>query len=378
MKTTQDQFSDFRATCREFLEREGAPHQADWEEKGLVDRSFWEKVGRAGLLGMGVSPALGGQDKTDFRYAQVFTEEMIRAGITAPIIISHNDVIASYLNAFGTQEQQERWLPDLCAGRRIAAIAITEPSGGSDSTEIKTTAVREGDYYRLNGSKTYITNGINADLVLVAVKTDAGQRGQNISLFVVEREMEGFTRGDALKKLGWHASDTAELYFNDCLVPKENLLGRENLGSFYFMTGMTRERMSISTVAVASAEMAMQETVKYVKERKAFGQAIGSFQYNRFVLAQLDTEVKIARVYLDDAIQKLNQGKLSLEDAARVKWWTTELQVKVADRCLQLHGGSAYMSDSKIGKNWVNSRVQKIYGGTSEILQEVISKSMGL
>ncbi len=378
MTTNTGVLEDFRLSCRKFIEREAIPYQLSWEEQGLVERSFWLKLGEAGLLGMGVSTEYGGQDKTDFRYPAIFTEELIRVGVTAPIIISHNDVIASYLSTFGTEEQKQRWLPDLCNGKLIAAIAITELSGGSDSAEIKTTAKLCGDHYLLNGSKAYITNGINADIIVVAVKTDAGQRGQGISLLVVERDTPGFSRGEALNKLGWHASDTAALYFKDCLIPKNNLIGRENLGSFYFMTGMTRERISISSVAVASAESALSKTLVYVKERQAFGQVIGSFQYNRFMLAQLDTEVKIARIYLDDAIKRFNDGALSLDDAARLKLWTTELQVKVADRCLQLHGGSAYMSDSLIGKNWVNSRVQKIYGGTSEILMEVISKSMGL
>lgn len=371
-------FKKFREFCRDFLEREASPYQPDWEQKGLVDRSFWEKLGQAGLLGMEVSPEYGGQGKSDISYAVILTEELISAGLTAPIIISHNDVIASYIYMHGTEDQKKKWLPDLCSGKKIAAIATTEITGGSDSTEIKTTARQEGDQYIVNGSKAYITNGVNADLVVTAVQTGSGQRGQGLSLLVVERDTRGFTRGPALKKLGWHASDTAALYFEGCPVPSENLIGRENMGSYYFMTGMTRERLSIGSVAVASAETILKETLAYAKSRKAFGQSIGSFQYNKFTLANLDTEVKIARIYLNDAIDKFNKNLLNVDDAARVKLWTTNLQVKVAEQCMQLHGASGYMSDSAIGKHWVNSRVQKIYGGTSEILQEVIGKSIGL
>lgn len=378
MSTTTDEIKEFRLSCRECFDHFAKPHLEKWEKQGLVDRDFWQTMGAHGLLGMGVSQNLGGQDKSDYRYALALTEEMLAIGMTAPIVISHNDVIASYINQFASEEQKQRWLPDLCSGRRIAAIAITEPGGGSDSAGMRTEATADGDNYVLNGSKAFITNGVNADLFIVAVKTDAGPRGQGISLMVVEKGMAGFSQGDALKKLGWHASDTANLTFDQCVVPKSNLLGRENLGSYYFMTGMTRERLSISTVAVVSAEIMMAETLAYVKQRKAFGQPIGAFQYNRFLLAQLDTQIKVTRSYLNEAIERFNTGSLSLEDAARLKWWATEVQNKVADECLQLHGGSAYMSDSSIGKLWVNSRVQKIYGGTSEIMLEVVSKSMGL
>lgn len=378
MNNDTDDFKKFREFCRDFLAREAIPYQSDWEQEGLVDRSFWEKLGQAGLLGMGVSHEYGGQGKTDINYAVILTEELISAGLTAPIIISHNDVIASYIYAHGTEEQKKRWLPDLCSGKKIAAIATTEIGGGSDSTEIKTTAKLEDSQYIINGSKAYITNGVNADLVVAAVQTGSGQRGQGLSLLVVERGTPGFTRGPALKKLGWHASDTSALYFEDCKVSSDNLIGRENMGSFYFMTGMTRERLSIGSVAVATAETILKQTLVYAKSRKAFGQPIGSFQYNKFTLANLDTEVKIARIYLNDAIQKFNKNLLNVDDAARVKLWTTNLQVKVAEQCMQLHGASGYMSDSAIGKHWVNSRVQKIYGGTSEILQEVIGTSIGL
>ncbi|SFU36999.1 acyl-CoA dehydrogenase family protein [Xenorhabdus koppenhoeferi] len=378
MRIETDNFENYRKSCREFLEREIVPEHQLWEENGLVERSFWEKLGRSGLLGISVSPEFGGLGKHDYRFAVILTEELIKAGVTVPGIVAHNDVTTSYIFALGNTYQKKRWLPDLCSGKQVAAIAMTEPNGGSNTADLKTVATRQGDYYLVNGSKTYITNGINADLIVVAVKTEEGQQGQGISLLAIERGMPGFSRGEPLKKIGWNGSDTAELFFHDCKVPATNLIGRENLGNYYFMSAMPRERLSISTVAVASAENILQSTLEYVKERKAFNQSIGSFQYNRFVLAQLDTEVKIARVYLDNATDLFNQGLFSLVDAARIKLWTTELQMKVADRCLQLHGGMGYMRDSVAGKNWLNSRAQTIYGGTSEVLQEIISKSMGL
>ncbi|MDX7999000.1 acyl-CoA dehydrogenase [Xenorhabdus sp. Reich] len=378
MRVETDNFDNYRKSCREFLEREIVPEHQAWEENGLVERSFWEKLGKSGLLGMSVNPEFGGQGKHDYRFAVILTEELINAGVTVPGIVAHNDIVASYIFALGNGEQKKRWLPELCSGKRVAAIAMTEPGGGSNTADIKTVATRQGDDYLVNGSKAYITNGINADLIVVAVRTEEGKQGQGISLLAIERDMPGFSRGEPLKKIGWNGSDTAELFFHNCKVPATNLIGRENLGNYYFMSAMPRERLSISTVAVASAESILQHTLEYVKERKAFNQSIGSFQYNRFMLAQLDTEVKIARVYLDNAVDLFNQGLFSLVDAARIKWWTTELQMKVADRCLQLHGGMGYMRDSVAGKNWLNSRAQTIYGGTSEILQEVISKSMGL
>ncbi|WP_447882391.1 acyl-CoA dehydrogenase family protein [Serratia fonticola] len=372
------ELTQFRLGCRDFLARKAKPFLSEWETNGLIGRDFWRHAGEVGLLGLGVARELGGQQKPDYHYAAVLTEELIRAEMTAPVIISHNDVIASYIDRHGTDEQKARWLPGLCSGELIAAIAITEPNGGSDSADLETTAVKQGQYFIVNGHKSYITNGINADLILTAVRTSEASRGQGISLLIVERNTPGFERGPLLKKIGWHASDTADLHFTACRVPCENLIGRENLGNLYFMGGMPRERLSIATVAVATAEYLLEKTLVWVKHRKAFGQPLGSFQANRFMLAELGTEVKIARVYLNDAIARFNQKSLSVVDAARIKLWTTELQMKMADRCLQLHGGAGYMSDSYMGKAWANSRVQTIYGGTSEVLKEFIGKSMGL
>ncbi|MET1256270.1 acyl-CoA dehydrogenase family protein [Aliikangiella maris] len=368
----------FRNACRDFLHKEAIPQINDWESNGIIDKSFWLKAGKAKMLGIGVAENFGGQGESDYHYPLIVIEEMLKSGVDVPGFVSHNDVTASYIATLGNDSQKQRWLPALCSGELIAAIAVTEPDGGSDTTNIKTQAVLQGDHYLVNGCKSYITNGINADLVVTAVKTSQQEQGRGISLLVIERGLDGFTRGENYKKLGWPASDNSALYFKDCRVPKENLLGRENLGNAYFMGAMPRERLSIACVAVVFAELIFQQTLNYVKHRQAFGQAIGHFQHNRFLLAQLDTELKIARIYLESSIDKFNKNQLSVVEAAQVKLWTTELQFKVADHCLQLHGASGYLQDSPIGKAWSTSRVQKIYGGTSEILKEIISKSLGL
>lgn len=383
---------EFRKLCREFLIREAVPHHDQWERDGIVSRELWHKAGKAGLLGIGVPAEYGGAGMPDFRYAAVLSEELIRAGVTAPGFVAHNDIVASYLSERTTPQQRARWLPGLCAGELVAAIALTEPTGGSDIADMRTTAVRDGDSYVLNGRKTFITNGENADVVLVAARTGpaatglartgpaaTGQRGaQGISLLVVERGTPGFTRGPRMRKMGWHASDTCELTFENCRVPVDNLVGKENAGSVYLMGGLPRERLSIAVVALAAAERILTDTLEYARSRQAFGQPIGSFQHNRFLLATLDTEVSIARVYVNRCIAKLNAKRLTVADAAKAKWWITELQVKVADRAVQLHGGQGYLQDNPIAREWANSRVQTIYGGTTEVMKELIGRSLGL
>lgn len=263
-------------------------------------------------------------------------------------------------------------------GELVAAIAMSEPETGSNVADIRTTAVRDGDSYVLNGQKTFITNGENADLVLVAARTAPQRGGSGLSLLVVERDTPGFSRGPRMEKLGWQASDTCELFFDDCRVPEGNLVGKENAGMAYLMGGLPRERLSIATVAVAACERMLEDVLEYARRRHAFGQPIGSFQHNRFQLATMDTEVTIARVFLDHCVTELNARRLSAADAAKAKWWTTELQVDVANRALQLHGGYGYLKESPISREWVNSRVQTIYGGTTEIMKELIGRSLGL
>ncbi|MFF5211572.1 acyl-CoA dehydrogenase family protein [Streptosporangium sp. NPDC000396] len=368
----------FRETVREFLAREVAPHHAQWEKDGIVPRDVWKKAGEIGMFGFGVPEEYGGAGITDFRYNAVIVEEVIRIGASGLGYSLHNDVMAPYFVDLTNDEQKTRWLPGFASGELITAVAMTEPGAGSDLQGIRTTAVREGDHYVVNGQKTFITNGINSDLVVVVAKTDPDAGARGTSLLVVERGMEGFNRGRNLEKIGMHAQDTAELFFENVRVPAANLLGaEEGQGFFQLMGNLPQERLSIAVMAVAAAETVLQATIEYCKTRKAFGRTIGSFQNTRFVLAELDTEVEIARHYVDKCILALNAKQLSAIDAAKAKWWTTELQTKVIDRCLQLHGGYGYMMEYPVAKAWIDSRVQTIYGGTTEIMKEIIGRSFG-
>ncbi|MER5321984.1 acyl-CoA dehydrogenase family protein [Streptosporangium roseum] len=368
----------FRETVREFLAREVVPHHDQWEKDGIVPREVWKKAGEIGMFGFGVPEEYGGAGITDFRYNAVIVEEVIRIGASGLGYSLHNDVMAPYFVDLTNDEQKARWLPGFVSGELITAVGMTEPGAGSDLQGIRTTAVREGDHYVLNGQKTFITNGINSDLVVVVAKTDPAAGARGTSLLVVERGMEGFSRGRNLEKIGMHAQDTAELFFENVRVPAANLLGEEEgQGFFQLMGNLPQERLSIAVMAVAAAETVLQTTIEYCKNRKAFGRNIGSFQNTRFVLAELDTEVEIARHYVDKCIRALNAKELTVVDAAKAKWWTTELQTKVIDRCLQLHGGYGYMMEYPVAKAWVDSRVQTIYGGTTEIMKEIIGRSFG-
>ncbi|MGW0591436.1 acyl-CoA dehydrogenase family protein [Streptosporangium sp. NPDC002607] len=368
----------FRETVREFLAREVAPHHAQWEKDGIVPREVWKKAGEIGVFGFGVPEEFGGAGITDFRYNAVISEEVISTGASGLGFSLHNDVMAPYFVDLTDDEQKARWLPGFTSGELITAVAMSEPGAGSDLQGIRTTAVREGDHYVVNGQKTFITNGINSDLVVAVAKTDPEAGARGISLLVVERGMEGFTRGRNLEKIGMHAQDTAELFFDNVRVPAANLLGpQEGQGFFQLMANLPQERLSIAVMAVAAAETVLRATIEYCKSRTAFGRNIGSFQNTRFVLAELDTEVEIARHYVDKCIRALNAGELTAVDAAKAKWWTTELQTKVIDRCLQLHGGYGYMMEYPVAKAWIDSRVQTIYGGTTEIMKEIIGRSFG-
>ncbi|MEU8382664.1 acyl-CoA dehydrogenase family protein [Streptosporangium sp. NPDC048865] len=368
----------FRETVREFLAREVAPHHDRWEKDGIVPREVWKKAGEIGMFGFGVPEEFGGAGITDFRYNAVIVEEVIAIGASGLGYSLHNDVMAPYFVDLTDDEQKARWLPGFTSGELITAVAMSEPGAGSDLQGIRTTAVREGDHYVVNGQKTFITNGINSDLVVAVTKTDPAAGARGISLLVVERGMEGFSRGRNLEKIGMHAQDTAELFFDNVRVPAANLLGpEEGQGFFQLMANLPQERLSIAVMAVAAAETALRTTIEYCKSRTAFGRNIGSFQNTRFVLAELDTEVDIARLYVDRCILALNAGELTAVDAAKAKWWTTELQTKVIDRCLQLHGGYGYMMEYPVAKAWVDSRVQTIYGGTTEIMKEIIGRSFG-
>jgi alkylation response protein AidB-like acyl-CoA dehydrogenase len=369
---------DFRALCREFLAREAVPYHPEWERAGIVDRAIWRKAGAAGLLGMDVPEEYGGGGQPDFRFSAVLIEEIVAAGCSGLGFGLHNDVVGPYLTGLTTAEQRKRWLPGFCSGETVGAIAMSEPGTGSDLAGVRTTAVRDGADYVLTGQKTFITNGELADLVVVVAKTapDAGAHG--VSLIAVERGTPGFTRGRRLEKVGLKASDTAELFFDGCRVPADNLLGTENHGFYHLMANLPRERLSIAVGAVAACERILALTLEYARTREAFGRPIGAFQHNRFLLAELDTEVTIARTFVNHCVAEFTADRLSVVDAAKAKWWTTELQNKVADRCLQLHGGYGYMLEYPVARAWLNSRVQTIYGGTTEIMKEIIGRGLGL
>ncbi|TQS16571.1 acyl-CoA dehydrogenase family protein [Microbispora hainanensis] len=368
----------FRETVREFMAREVVPHHAQWEKDGIVPRDVWKKAGELGMFGFSVPEEYGGSGITDFRYNTVIVEEIIRVGASGLGFGLHNDIMAPYMVDLTNDEQKQRWLPGFASGELITAIGMTEPGAGSDLQGIRTTAVREGDHYVVNGQKTFITNGINSDLVVVVTKTDPSAGARGTSLLVVERGMEGFTRGRNLEKVGMHAQDTAELFFENVRVPVANLLGgEEGQGFFQLMNNLPQERLSIAVAAVAAAETVLEQTIEYCRNRTAFGRSIGKFQNTRFLLAELSTEVEIARHYVDKCIRALNAKELTAVDAAKAKWWTTELQNKVIDRCVQLHGGYGYMLEYPVAKAWLDSRVQTIYGGTTEIMKEIIGRSFG-
>lgn len=369
----------FRETAREFVRREIVPFHDGWEKAGIVDREVWRKAGKLGLLGIDVDERYGGGGVRDFRYLATLSEELVRAGASGVGFGLHNDVVAPYLNELATDEQKSRWLPGFCSGDIITAIAMTEPGAGSDLQGIRTHAVRDGGDWILNGAKTFITNGINSDLVIVVAKTDPEAKGsKSISLIVVERGMPGFERGRNLDKIGLKAQDTAELFFTDVRVPAANILGELNRGFYHLMHNLPQERLGIAVSAVIGAETVFEHTLEYCKTRTAFGQPIGSFQNSRFELAEMATELDIARTYIDDCIMRHVAGELDAVDASKAKWWTTDLQKRVVDRCLQLHGGYGYMMEYPVAKAFVDSRVQAIYGGTNEIMKEIVGRSLGV
>ena len=372
----------FRRTVRSFIDAEVAPLHEQWEAAGCVDREVWTKAGAQGLLCFDVAEEYGGPGVADFRYNMVLAEELTRAGAHGPGFPVHTDIIVPYLSSLGTDEQKRRWLPGCVSGETITAIAMTEPGAGSDLQGIRTHAHDKGDHYVLNGSKTFISNGILADLVVVVVRTDTQVEGglghRGISLLVVERGMAGFERGRNLAKVGMHAQDTAELFFDNVVVPKENLLGPEGTGFGSLMDNLPQERLSIAVMAAAACEALLEMCLVYAKDREAFGRPIGSFQHNRFVIAEMATEAHIARVFVDDCVRRHLAGELDASGASMAKWWTTELQKKIVDQTVQLHGGYGYMTEHPVAKAFLDSRVQTIYGGTTEIQKEIIGRSLGL
>jgi alkylation response protein AidB-like acyl-CoA dehydrogenase len=376
----EEEHEALRASFRAWLDKEVVPHHLGWEKAGIVPRDLFAAAGRHGFLGMAIPECYGGGGVDDFRYNLVIGEEVQAAGLGGAGLglTLHNDICLPYFLRYCTEEQRERWLPGIASGELVTAIAMTEPGIGSDLASMSTTALRDGDDYVVNGSKTFITNGINADLVITAVKTDPSQRHAGMSLIVLERGMAGFERGRNLEKLGLHSQDTAELFFTDVAVPRGNLLGEEGQGFFQLVHNLPQERLSIAAAGVAAARAAMGWTLDYVTERTAFGQPVGSFQNSRFVMAEIATEVEIAQVFVDRCVLALNAGELTAEEAAMAKWWCTELQKRVVDRGLQLHGGYGYMLEYPIARAYADARITTIYGGTTEIMKEIIGRSLGL
>jgi alkylation response protein AidB-like acyl-CoA dehydrogenase len=370
---------DFRESVRGFLRREAVPHAERWDAEGKLDRDFWRKAAAQGFVGFEAPEELGGLGIDDFRFNAILTEECCYAGLIPDHFMLQNDVLGPYLIELADDAQQRRWLPGFTAGEKLAAIAMSEPGAGSDLRGIATHAKRDGDDYVLNGSKTFISTGTQADLIVVAARTsDEARASGAFSLLMVEGDMEGFERGRKLEKVGRHGQDTAELFFNDVRVPAENLLGEEGTGLRNLMRNLARERLCVAVAAIAGARHALDITLEYVKDRNAFGTPIGSFQVSRHALASLEAEMMAGQTWLDRCIELESSHTLDHVEAAALKAWTTELQWRVVDRCLQLHGGYGYMDEYEISRHWRDARVQRIYGGSTEIMWEIVGKSIGL
>jgi len=365
----------FRDSVRKFLEKEAVPHHARWEEEGQVSRELWAQAGANGFLCPTVAEAYGGLG-ADYLYSIVVMEEINRLGLSGIGWGLHTDIVAPYIEHYGSEDMKRRVLPKMVSGELIGAIAMTEPGAGSDLQGVKTTAIDKGDHYLLNGSKTFITNGQMADVVIVVAKTDPAQGAKGISLLLVERGMAGFERGRNLHKVGMKAQDTSELFFNDVRVPKANLIGAEGKGFVYLMQELPQERLGIAVNGAAMMEGALQLTLDYVRERKAFGKRIADFQNTQYKLAELHTKVEVARTYVDRCIDLHVQKKLDVPTAAAAKYWVTDLQFEVLDGCVQLFGGYGYMWEYPIARMWADCRVQRIYGGTNEIMKGIIARAL--
>ncbi|MBJ7290699.1 acyl-CoA dehydrogenase family protein [Williamsia sp.] len=373
----ESEHEQLRASAKAFVEREIAPYAEQWERDGIIDREAFKKAGEAGLVGFYMPEEFGGSDIDDFRFNAVVIEEMAKFGSRAPAFTLQNDVIGPYLKKLCSDEQKERWLPGFASGEIIGAIAMTEPGAGSDLAGIKTSAALDGDHWVLNGAKTFISCGINADLVIVVTRTDPEAGHKGFTLLGVERGMEGFERGRNLDKLGQHAQDTAELSFTNVRVPAANVIGEVNKGFYHLMHNLPSERLAIGVGAVAGARKAFEDTLVYVSERKAFGQSVGSFQANRHKIAEIATELDIAQAFVDRCIQGAVDGELTAVDASKAKWWCTELAKRIVDTCLQLHGGYGYMAEYPISRIYADVRIETIYGGTTEIMKDIIGRDLG-
>ncbi len=372
-----DEHEMFRDAARSFFTNEIRPHSDRWREQGIVDREAFLKAGEQGMLLMWADEKYGGAGVPDFRYEQILIEEMAHHGDAGFYMTLHSRLVGPYIGELGTEEQKQRWLPKCISGEHILAVAITEPGAGSDVSAIRTKAEDKGDHFLLNGSKTFISNGINADLVIVVARTNP-EAQHGFSLFVVERGMKGFERGKNLKKMGLKSQDTAELFFNNVEIPKENLLGELNRGFYHLMHFLVEERLLGAIGYIANSEAAFNVTMEYVNERRAFGKTIAEFQHTRFELADMRTEIDVAQVFLDRCVIEQNAGKLTAEDAAKAKLFCSEVEDRVTDRCVQMHGGNGYMEEYEVCRMFTNARVSRIFAGSSEIMREIIARSMGL
>ncbi len=374
----EDEHEAFRESVAGFLRKEAVPKREEWEAAGVIDRDFWRKAAAQGFVAFQAAEELGGAGIDDFRFNAVIDEEIERTGAATDNFALVNDIITPYLTELTTAEQRERWLPGVTSGETVPAIAMTEPGTGSDLRAIATRARRREDHWSITGSKTFVTSGIQADLVIVAARVEGEEGVEGLGLFAVAADAPGFTRGRKLDKVGRKAQDTAELFFDEVPVADDDVIGAPGEGLRLLMGNLAQERLSIAVSAVASAERALEVTLEYVRDRNAFGKPVGSFQANRFALAEASTEVDVARVYIDRCIADQVAGELSAERAAGAKYWTTELQFKVVDLGLQLHGGYGYMEEYEIARIWRDCRVQRIYGGTTEIMKEIVGRSLGL
>ncbi|MFN8195392.1 MAG: acyl-CoA dehydrogenase family protein [Nocardioidaceae bacterium] len=369
----------FRSSVKEFLDREVVPHLEEHQAAHALPRDFWLAAGKQGFLGLEVPEQYGGSEAGDYRFNAVLTEELAKVNMALPSCLGiHADIVAPYLVHLTTEEQKQRWLPGFCSGELLTAIGMTEPSGGSDLAALKTTAVRDGDDWVLNGSKTFITNGYSCDLVVVAARTSPEKKARGITLFGVETASEGFSRGRKLDKVGQDESDTAELFFEDLRVPHANVIGELDGGFIHMMQWLPQERLGSAVTNLAHARQILDETVAYTKDRKAFGQSIGQFQHNKFLMADLVTRVEVTQAYVDQCVVAHNKGELTPIDAAKAKWWTAQVQNDVLDHCVQLHGGYGYMNEYRVARAWRDARVTKIWAGSNEIMKELIGRDLGL
>ncbi|MBJ7289734.1 acyl-CoA dehydrogenase family protein [Williamsia sp.] len=369
----------FGESVSEFIDRYITPRHEAIIEQRFIDREIWKRAGESGFLGLEVPETYGGSEAGDYRFNAMFTELLSGVSAALPSAFGiHVDIVAPYLIKLTTEEQRERWLPGFCTGDIVTAIAMTEPAAGSDLAGIKTTAKQEGTDWVINGSKTFITNGFNADLVVAAVKTSPEKKSKGITMFAIEKGMPGFERGRKLDKVGQPESDTAELFFTDVRVPAENVIGEVDRGFVHMMTFLPQERLNAAVSNLAHAKALFGETLTYVSERKAFGKSVGSFQFNKFTIAELATQIDVTQAFIDACVTAHTEGELSAADAAKAKWWTAEIQNKILDTCLQLHGGYGYMNEYRIAQAWKDARVTRIWAGSNEIMKEIIGRDLGL